>query len=380
MYSEATLIYSPKVAAKSATDNNLLSRKCELNFLYIGLHKDTTWYLSSFCKSGTYAENFEEAKIFIKDALLNNKLPDFIIIDLPYHQMQLHAFYGFLIINNVFNHIAIIYSDRHLNAAQINTVKDILFIDDVLNINDWSVNYAAKLSFLVKFKHQEVSLAHNSNSKLLKTTSHTSGALFAKRCFDIAVASILLVLSSPLFLIIALAIKIESKGPVFYTSLRAGRYFNIFRFFKFRTMHVDADKKVNELLHMNQYETDGNGPMFLKICNDPRVTKVGKLLRNTSLDELPQLINVLIGNMSIVGNRPLPLYEASTLTTDTAVERFTAPAGITGLWQVKKRSCKDMSVEERINLDITYARTFNLFMDMSIILQTPGALFQKANV
>ncbi len=145
-------------------------------------------------------------------------------------------------------------------------------------------------------------------------------------------------------------------------------------------MHVDADKKVNELLHMNQYETDGNGPMFLKICNDPRVTKVGKLLRNTSLDELPQLINVLIGNMSIVGNRPLPLYEASTLTTDTAVERFTAPAGITGLWQVKKRSCKDMSVEERINLDITYARTFNLFMDMSIILQTPGALFQKANV
>ena len=380
MHSEATLLYQSEAIAKPAFEPSLLSRKCDLTFLYIGLHKDTTWYLSSFCKTSTYAESFEEAKIYIKEALLNNKLPDFIIIDLPYHQMQLHAFYGFLVINNAFNHSAIIYSDRHLNATQITTVKDILFIDDVLNINDWSVNYAAKLSFLVKFKHQEVSVANNSNRKLLKTTSHTSSALFAKRCFDIAVASVLLVLSSPLFLIIALAIKLESKGPVFYTSLRAGRFFNIFRFFKFRTMHVDADKKVPELLHMNQYETGENGPMFLKICNDPRVTKVGKFLRNTSLDELPQLINVLIGDMSIVGNRPLPLYEASTLTTDSSVERFTAPAGITGLWQVKKRSAQDMSAEERINLDITYARTFNIFLDMSIILQTPAALFQKTNV
>lgn len=138
--------------------------------------------------------------------------------------------------------------------------------------------------------------------------------------------------------------------------------------------------KTEQLAHLNQYK-DGSGQCsFLKICNDPRVTKVGQFLRNTSLDELPQLFNVLIGDMSLVGNRPLPIYEASTLTHDEAVERFMAPAGITGLWQVEKRSKEEMSANERISLDIEYARKHNFLMDMFILAKTPMAMFQKANV
>src|SRR4030095_6430945 len=117
-----------------------------------------------------------------------------------------------------------------------------------------------------------------------------------------------------------LCIKLESNGPVFYNSYRAGRGFKIFKFFKFRTMYVGADSRVDELANMNLYSVGGQ--VFFKANNDPRVTRVGAMLRNTSLDELPQLLNVLMGDMSIVGNRPLPLYEASALTTHEVAARF----------------------------------------------------------
>ena len=146
-------------------------------------------------------------------------------------------------------------------------------------------------------------------------------------------------------------------------------------------MEVDADKKVEQLSHLNQYNaTENQGPVFFKVTNDPRITKVGAFLRNSSLDELPQLINVLRGDMSLVGNRPLPLYEAETLTTDEWAKRFMAPAGITGLWQIKKRGQDDMSVEERIALDITYANKNSFTYDLWIMANTPSALIQKSNV
>jgi lipopolysaccharide/colanic/teichoic acid biosynthesis glycosyltransferase len=145
-------------------------------------------------------------------------------------------------------------------------------------------------------------------------------------------------------------------------------------------MEVNADKKIEALAHLNQYNSDTKGPKFFKISNDPRITRFGKFLRNSSLDELPQLYNVLKGEMSLVGNRPLPLYEAATLTTNEFVERFMAPAGITGLWQIKKRGQAEMSIEERINLDISYARNSNLLYDLWIMANTPKAIFQKSNV
>lgn len=128
-------------------------------------------------------------------------------------------------------------------------------------------------------------------------------------------------------------------------------------------------------------ESNKNESAFFKIKDDPRITRVGKFLRNTSLDELPQLINVLKGEMSLVGNRPLPLYEAEKLTSDAAALRFLAPAGITGLWQVTKRGRKgEMSENERIELDKEYARDHSFKKDIELIIKTFPALLQKENV
>jgi lipopolysaccharide/colanic/teichoic acid biosynthesis glycosyltransferase len=118
-------------------------------------------------------------------------------------------------------------------------------------------------------------------------------------------------------------------------------------------------------------------PVFNKFANDPRITLLGKFIRVSSIDELPQLFNILVGDMSLVGNRPLPLYEAEKLTTDHSIERFLAPAGLTGLWQVSKRGRADMSEIERIQLDIQYARTYSFWGDVHILLKTIPAVFQQ---
>jgi lipopolysaccharide/colanic/teichoic acid biosynthesis glycosyltransferase len=145
-------------------------------------------------------------------------------------------------------------------------------------------------------------------------------------------------------------------------------------------MISDADSKLKDLAHLNQYSISSKSVKFVKIKDDPRVTRFGSFLRNTSLDELPQLINVFFGDMSLVGNRPLPLYEAATLTNDMYSNRFNAPAGITGLWQILKRGEDEMSTEERIELDIKYAKNNSLFVDLWILVRTPFAMFQKTNV
>ena len=198
----------------------------------------------------------------------------------------------------------------------------------------------------------------------------------SKRAFDIIFSLTLLILLSPIMLVIALIIKLGSKGPVFYISKRAGTGYKIFDFYKFRSMRKGADGDLKKLSGQNQYSSS----VFFKIQDDPRVTRFGKFLRSTSLDELPQLFNVLKGDMSLVGNRPLPLYEAERLTKDGDVRRFLAPAGITGLWQVTKRGKKDMSDTERIQLDIIYARKISFAYDLKILLSTFPALIQQEKV
>jgi lipopolysaccharide/colanic/teichoic acid biosynthesis glycosyltransferase len=196
--------------------------------------------------------------------------------------------------------------------------------------------------------------------------------MFFKRLFDIVAAASAIVLLMPLLLLIALLIKLESKGPVLYISKRAGRNYHVFEFYKFRSMRVNADQEINGLARLNLYKDNAT---FVKIQNDPRVTKIGALLRSTSLDELPQLFNVLKGDMSLIGNRPLPLYEAQHLTTDEWALRFLAPAGMTGLWQVSRGQVV-INDQDRKHLDARYASTQSLEQDYKIFVKTFSALRQ----
>lgn len=271
-----------------------------------------------------------------------------------------------------------LYTDQ-LSDSLRTFVKKCAFIDEIITRDCLINRLDDKVNFVSKFKRMHLFVPKAPEAPAVTYHSTPINRLF-KRVFDVLVAGTLLILLLPVLLLIALLIKLEGKGPVFYCSPRAGKNYRMFNFYKFRTMVADADKQLHVLKQLNQYNANGNGPVFYKVANDPRVTRLGSFLRNTSLDELPQLFNVLKGDMSLVGNRPLPLYEAATLTTDDWAERFLAPAGITGLWQISKRGKKDMSVEERISLDINYAHRHNFAYDMWLMVNTPFALVQKDNV
>ncbi|MBR0041808.1 MAG: sugar transferase [Bacteroides sp.] len=274
----------------------------------------------------------------------------------------------------------------------------------------------------IRRKHQQ----QEAKLKAEKENLRTFHLPLWKRIFDIVFAGCALIILSPLLLLTALAIRIESKGAVIYKSKRVGSNYQVFDFLKFRSMYLNADKRLKELNALNQYNTDEEEIVserdeitfdeltgsteeeecllisddfivyedeftqkkqkekenaFVKLEHDPRITRVGRFIRKYSIDELPQLINVLKGDMSIVGNRPLPLYEAELLTNDAYIDRFMAPSGLTGLWQVEKRGDSGkMSAEERKMLDIRYAKEFSFWFDMKIILRTFTAFIQKEDV
>ena len=234
-----------------------------------------------------------------------------------------------------------------------------------------------RLNFLIKFKLIKPNIEQLSVIKKQKEYKIPT----PKRIFDVVSAGGILFVLSPFLLIIALLIKLDSKGAVIYKSKRVGTGYKIFDFYKFRSMKSGADKELKNLSALNQYANDGSGAnAFVKIKNDPRVTKLGNFLRNSSLDELPQLFNVLKGDMSLVGNRPLPLYEAEMLTSNEWSMRFLGPSGLTGLWQISKRGKGEMSDTERKKLDNFYAKNYSIWFDISIMLRTFPALFQKEKV
>ncbi|AXY78806.1 sugar transferase [Paraflavitalea soli] len=309
----------------------------------------------------------------------NISLPDIIIVEAPVSIEQLRDLHLFLLMHKALTPVPVVVEASHAQPADIERLKNYTFVDDIVFLQDYNrQRLLRKVSFLKRLKHKLVDELNTSSIETSLQVSSPSSPIL-KRAFDILISGTLLLALTPLFLLIALAIRLESKGSIFYISKRAGRGYKIFDFYKFRTMFVGADAKIRELAHLNQYNAGDAGAMFFKINNDPRITKVGAFLRNTSLDELPQLVNVLIGDMSLVGNRPLPLYEAASLTTDEWAKRFMAPAGMTGLWQIKKRGKEDMSIEERLNLDIDYADRFSFMYDLWIMANTPSALIQRTN-
>lgn len=280
--------------------------------------------------------------------------------------------------NPDFENIKIIFLSENTSQpemkAAIETGADDYFANDIL-----CQDLLMRINFLIKL----VELKTNEYEEPIPINESLKPKFWRlKRFFDIAVSFMSLLIASPLLTLIAIAIKLDSKGPVFYISKRAGKGYQIFDFYKFRTMKKDADSQVDQLKHLNQYD-GANGDsdsVFFKVKNDPRITRLGSFLRKTSLDEIPQLFNVLKGDMSLVGNRPLPLYEAEKLTQDQWAMRFLAPAGITGLWQITKRGKEDMSESERVSLDMEYAEKNSFWYDVKIMLKTPSALLQKEQV
>lgn len=300
------------------------------------------------------------------------------------------------------------YLRAGVNSAQTADVCDVDFLQTLRFMTEYT------------FKHKPV-VNHDTDVQVFRMP-------LWKRAFDIAASLGAIVLLSPLLAVVALAVKFDSPGPVIYKSKRVGSNYRVFDFLKFRSMRTDADKRLKELSDLNQYageqEKDSdaskislddeemqklladmeNGMLFaddfaipeeehqqiveteqenafVKIENDPRITRLGRFIRKYSIDELPQLFNILLGDMSVVGNRPLPLYEAERLTSDEYIERFMCPSGLTGLWQVEKRGgAGKLSPEQRKQLDIEYARRMSPWFDLKIILRTFTAFVQKENV
>ncbi|MDO8367409.1 MAG: sugar transferase [Saprospiraceae bacterium] len=251
-------------------------------------------------------------------------------------------------------------------------------VDDCYTVPvDWSM-LENRLEFLNQFKPKVLEACNR-----VKSENFVFMIPLRKRIFDLIGATIGILLTAWIWLPVMLAIWLESKGPVVYKSKRVGSGYQVFEFLKFRSMYLGAAEQLIDMQHLNKYQngTSSGKPIFVKINQDPRITRVGRFIRKYSIDELPQFFNILRGEMSLVGNRPLPLYEAETLTRDEWSARFLAPAGITGLWQISKRSRPDMSAEERIGLDIAYAQSkYSVLADLIIVLKTFRVFVQKEDV
>lgn len=301
------------------------------------------------------------------------------------------------------NHFIILVGENLSRTTLLNYLKS--GIDEIIEPTISKDNLLKLLMFLPRL-HK-----HKHSEELIRTFRLPHW----KRIFDIIFSLCALIVLSPLLVVTALAIRVESPGPIIYTSQRVGSNYKIFGFLKFRSMYADAEKRLQEFKDLNQYQVKEEEPItstneddsiifvgddfhlsekeylerrkkmknnnFIKLKDDPRITKVGYFIRKFSIDELPQLFNILKGDMSIVGNRPLPLYEAEQLTSDEYIERFMGPAGLTGLWQVEKRGTEGiLSPEERKQLDIIYSRKFSFWLDLKIIFRTFTAFIQKENV
>lgn len=366
--------------------------------------------LINHCFSSTFDLYLHKSISEAKVALQNGLFPHAIITDLNLPDEDGKSFISYLKNNPLYINIPlIVLSGEEKSESRIECLK--------LGADDYVMKPFHPEELQIRIEKQLANIPQNSTGLSMNfegngknKSNHediflTPKSSFRKRAFDILVAGSALIILSPILLVVAILIKLDSKGPVFFLSKRIGAGYKVFELYKFRTMKTGAEKEIKNMAHLNMYEsvneevsskTEGNliddsgwkdenalletqnqKSAFLKFKNDPRITKLGAFLRNTSIDEIPQLINIIKGDMSLVGNRPLPLYEAEKLTKDESVARFLAPAGLTGLWQVTKRGKGELSAKERQDLDNTYAYEHNWKFDLTLIFKTVPALFQS---
>lgn len=310
---------------------------------------------------------------YLKEQSLFN-LPDVILLEVD-EGLECFKFVERLKSNVLLKGLVIILlskvrSEEIRKTAMKHKVNDLYFAPIPLN------DLCERIIFLVKFKLIKPQLSD------LSQIDYSYKMPVAKRLFDIAVSGGALIVLSPFLLTVAVIVGFESRGPIIFKSKRVGTGYQIFNFYKFRSMRQGASEELSKLDDLNQYKNNESSgkSVFVKLKNDPRITKFGNFIRTYSIDELPQLFNVLKGDMSLVGNRPLPLYEAEMLTSNEWSMRFLGPAGLTGLWQVSRRGKADMSERERKRLDNFYAQNHSFWLDVKILLSTLPAIVQKESV
>lgn len=376
--------------------------------IYIGSNKEYINHFQELLQENiVIVKNKEEAGIILKE-LPSNKIqpllyekinPDVDKVNIAYLKKKFKNLYIILVTQKIGKEETSIY----IEAGANNTISP----DADSDVFKAITNFISKNEILSKKGKKE-------QSKIDEVFTIPKG----KRIFDIIISLSALIALSPFLILIMVLIKLESRGPILYKSKRVGSNFYIFNFWKFRSMYIDAEERLSSYRSMNQYTKESKektlevntakadiinddivlvsddyeiseheylnkkkekkDTTFFKIAHDPRVTKMGRFMRKYSIDEIPQLINILKGDMSIVGNRPLPLYEAELLTGDEYIERFIAPAGLTGLWQVERRGGEGkMSAEERKQLDIYYAHNYSIWLDCKIIFKTFFSFIQK---
>lgn len=386
------------------------TEKMHVSIMYVGNIGDAMYSLATLSNLHVNLKQHTNYLKAIDDLKYNNYKPDYIVCD--FDQKETNAL-------DIFQQMTGLIPTATRKIILITREPDKRMIEEAVKLN---------IHDIIKFPFNKEDLSDQIKWDILsKTSSKDTRYSFGKklknqlpkRVFDLTFSLLAILILSPLLLAVTILIKLDSKGPVFYISKRVGRGYKIFDFYKFRTMRTDADKMIDAMKDQNQYKIqqtpaeeecsdckalghpcssllvvdsktvceahyqrnkNRNSTSFVKFKDDPRITKLGQFLRKTSIDELPQLINIIKGDMSFVGNRPLPLYEAEQLTTDDFSERFSAPAGLTGLWQVLKRGKSEMSELERKNLDNQYARSHTFIGDIVLILKTVPALAQKENV
>ena len=222
------------------------------------------------------------------------------------------------------------------------------------------------------FKAAKLSMDAMGNVPLLsfEPVAQNENGLILKRIFDMLSTFIILIVALPLMLLVALAVRIESPGPVIFVQQRVGIRKRMFPMYKFRSMVVDAEEKIKEIEHLNE----ADGPNF-KIKDDPRITRVGKFIRKTSIDELPQLINVLLGDMSLVGPRPMSIRDVELFDRGLQRKRFSVRPGITCIWQISGRS--NLTFDQWLELDLRYIDSWSLKLDIMILLKTVPVLLKR---
>jgi len=235
-----------------------------------------------------------------------------------------------------------------------------------------------RLAFLVKFKLIKPTLT------ILGKADIGYSLPLEKRLFDIVISSLGLIMVLPILTITAIVIRLDTKGPILYKCKRVGTGYKIFDFYKFRSFRMNADTQLENIsdLNFNQSELGNESStsksVYLKLIDDDsKVTRFGNFIRRTSIDVLPQLLNVIKGDMSLVGNRPLPLYEAEMLTSNEWALRFMSPAGVTGLWQLKSKGKREISERERKKFDNFYASKYSFWFDIEILIKTITVILHK---